>query len=341
MMQRPKVIAFLVGSPGDLMNLVSIAAVFSYPQVDGKPGYITKILSTDDDGLVQGRDGLTIGSSTPYREYVGPIDTLVVIGGESAFIEPSPDVVAWIRKHAPDARRIVAVCTGVFVLAPTGLLDGRRLTTHWHHSHRLAQLYPKFSIQKDSIFVKDGNIYSTAGVTAGIDLALSLVEEDFGHRIASSIAHTLVLYVRRSGNEDQYSTLLAQQIDVSGTPMRHLPAWAKSRLAQRLDVTALAKAVTMTPRTFARRFASYFRTTPARWIQSLRLEAACAHVVADELPLKTIAGLTGFRNEQAMRRAFLQQLDMTPKEYRERFGPSLREARRQAFEVNQTETKAA
>lgn len=322
MPHRQRVIAFLVGSPADLINLISISTVFSYPKVDGKPFYSTKILSTQSAKEVQGSGDITLSNCVPYLDFTGPIDTLVVVGGVSAFGEVSPDLIRWMRKRAPQARRLVSVCTGAFILAPTGLLDGKRVTTHWHHAAKLAQMYPKLKVDKDRIFHKDGKIYSTAGVTAGIDLALSIVEEDIGHAAVAAIAHTMVLYMRRPSHESQYSTLLAQQADVSGTRMRDLPAWAKSRLTERLDVNTLAKVVAMTPRTFARQFETHFQTTPARWVQTLRIEAACAHLTTEELPLKAIARLTGFRDEQSLRRAFTQQLVITPKEYRLRFGMS-------------------
>lgn len=320
MPQRQRIIAFLVGSPCDLINLVAISSVFSYPTISGKQAYVSKVLSTEPGDEIRSSDGLTVSNCIPYADYKGQIDILVVIGGESAFTEPSSEVVEWIKKRAAQVRRIVSVCTGAFTLAPTGLLDGKRMTTHWHHAHRLSQKYPKLLLEKDQIFVKHGKLYSTAGVTAGIDVALSIVEEDFGHKTASSIAHTLVLYLRRPGNELQYSTLLAQQADLNGTPMSELPAWTKARLNTKLNVKALAQAISMTPRTFARQFEQHFQTTPARWIQSLRVEAACAYLGGQELPVKIIASLTGFRDEKSLRRAFLQQLSMTPKEYRERFG---------------------
>jgi transcriptional regulator GlxA family with amidase domain len=321
MRHRPRVVAFLVDSPGDLINLISISSVFSYPKIDGKQMYVSRLLSLQSKGEIRGRDGLTISNCIPYSEYVGPIDILVVLGGESIFSHsPSEDVLSWIRRRATSARRVVSVCTGAFMLAPTGLFDGKRITTHWHHSARLARMYPKLLVDRDKIFIRDGKFYSTAGVTAGLDLALSIVEEDVGNEAAAVIAHTLVLYLRRPGEEKQYSTLLAQQADMTATPFRNLPAWAKSRLTERLDVSTLAQAVSMTPRTFARQFETNFRTTPARWVQSLRIEAACSYLATGDLPLKVVARLVGFRSEQSLRRAFIQQLEMTPKEYRERFG---------------------
>jgi transcriptional regulator GlxA family with amidase domain len=320
MPSRPRVIAFLVGSPGDLLNLVGIASVFAYPKVDGKPVYVTTILSAQSEREVQGYGGLTLCHCIPYKEYNGPIDTLVIIGGESAHTEPSPEVISWIRDRSTQVRRIVAVCVGAFILAPTGLLDGKRVTTHWHHAPKLAVKFPKLTVERDLIFIKDGNVFTTAGVTAGIDMALAIVEEDIGHAMVASIAHTMVLYHRRPGNEAQYSSLLAQQSDVSGTPMSDLPAWTKSHLAKKLDVNTLARVVSMTPRTFARQFELHFRSTPARWVQSLRVEAACSLLVTQNIAMKTIARLTGFRDEQSMRRAFLQQIKITPKEYRDNFG---------------------
>jgi transcriptional regulator GlxA family with amidase domain len=313
--------AFLVTSPGDLINLVAIASVFSYPRIEGKPAYAIQLLSAQSEREVRARQGLTVTPCIPYAEYTGPIDTLIVLGGdEAAYSTPSPDLIRWIRKRAAQARRLVSVCVGAFALAATGLLDGKRVTTHWHHAPKLARQFPKLTVEKDQIFIKDGKVYTTAGVTAGIDMALAIVNEDFGRKVVASIAHTLVLYVRRPGTEAQYSTLLAQQADVSGTPMSDLPAWAKTHLTHRLNINTLAKVVAMTPRTFARQFDAHFKTTPARWVQSIRIEAACAHLAAENLPLKSVARLTGFRDEKSLRRAFLNHLSMTPKEYRDRFG---------------------
>ncbi len=320
MPSRPRVIAFIVAPPVDLLNLIGIASVFSYPVVEGKPSYALKILSTSSEPEVQGMAGISVSNGVLFSEYNGPIDTLIAISGEGALGQLSPDLFRWIRKRAARVRRIASVCTGTFMLAPTGVLDGKRITTHWHHVDKLTKLYPHLRVEKDPIYIKDGNVYTTAGVTAGIDLALGFVEEDLGHEVATSIARELVLYMRRPGSEAQYSTILSQQADVSGTPMRDLPAWAMARLNQRLDVHSLAKVVAMTPRTFARQFELHFRTTPARWLQSLRVEAACGHLEAQALPVKAIARLTGFRDEQSLRRAFVQQLSMTPREYREQFG---------------------
>lgn len=311
----------MVASPFELLNLMGPASVFSNPKVNGKQQYTLKILSMQPTSEVQSVGGFTLGNACFYADYVGPIDTLIAIGGEGAMIEfHPPELIRWLRRRSAHVRRLASVCTGAFMLAAAGLLDGKRATTHWSYIDQLADRYGNLTIERDPIFVKDGKTYTTAGISAGIDLALALVEEDFGHDVAAACARHMVLFLRRPGTQAQYSTLLAQQADVSGTPMRDLPAWAKTRLTQTLDVNTLAKVVAMTPRTFARQFEIHFRSTPARWVQSLRVEAARQHLEAKELPLKAIARNTGFRDEQSLRRAFLQQLSMTPKEYRERFG---------------------
>ena len=326
MSSRPRVIAFLVASPFELLDLAGPASVFSYPKVNAKPHYVLKILSTNSDTEVQSTAGLAISNSVHFSKYNGPIDTLIAVGGEGSLRRQADDVIRWIRKRASYAHRIASVCTGAFMLAPTGVLDGRRVTTHWRYLDLLAESHKQLLIERDPIFIKDGKVYTTAGVSAGIDLALYLVEEDLGQTVAASVAREMVLFLRRPGNQPQFSTLLAQQADVTGTRLRDLPSWAKSRLGQKLDVSTLAKAVAMTPRTFARQFEQHFRTTPARWVQSLRVEAAQHLIEARELPVKAIARSVGFRDEQSMRRAFLQQLAITPKQYRERFG--VQEARR-------------
>ncbi|MFC5865350.1 GlxA family transcriptional regulator [Acidicapsa dinghuensis] len=315
---RLRVVAFIVDSPVDLLNLIGLTSVFASPRIDGKPVYSTSILSAGSEREVQGADGVASIRSIPYTEHVGPIDTMVVIGGDNTVAKMSTDVAAWIHRNLARVRRVASVGSGTFMLASTGYLDGKRVTTHWHYAEKLAKQFPRLRIEKEPIFVKDGNIYSTAGVTAGIDMALALVEEDLGHASASAIARDLLLYMRRPGHEAQQSSLLVQQSKVGGTRMRDLPAWAKTHISRPLDVGTLADVVAMAPRTFARQFESRFKTTPARWVQSLRVEAVCEHLEAHELPLKAIARLTGFRDEQALRRAFRQQRSMTPKEYRER-----------------------
>lgn len=320
MRPRSPIIAFLAASPFELLDLTGPAAVFAYPTVKDKPCYSFRILSTASGGTIKSMGGLSIGDTCRFSEYAGPIDTLIVVGGLGSIGRQSPVLLEWLRKRAPRIRRIASVCTGAFILAASGLLDGRRVATYWRYCDLFASRFKHLKVERDPIFIKDGNFYTTAGVSAGIDLALALVEEDLGHSVAATVARELVLFLRRPGSQAQYSALLAQQEEVDDKRMRDLPAWARSSLTRKLDVSTLAKVVAMSPRTFARQFQSQFGTTPAKWVQSLRVEAARQHLEGDDMPLKRIAQFTGFRDEQALRRAFIQQMSLTPKEYRERFG---------------------
>jgi transcriptional regulator GlxA family with amidase domain len=316
----PRVIAFLAASPFELLDLTGPAAVFSIPATKGKHNYSLQILSTANGNFVRSTTGVTIANTCKFSEYTGPIDTLITVGGEGSLDHQSPELLHWLRKRSSNVRRVASVCTGAFILAATGLLDGRKVTTHWRYLDLLIKRYKNLHVERDPIFIKDGKFYTTAGVSAGIDLALALVEEDLGHEVAATVARELVLFLRRPGSQTQYSILLAQQATMSDTRMRDLPAHAESHLTHKLDVNTLAAFVAMSPRTFARQFEGNFGTTPARWVRSLRVEAARQHLESRNLSLKEIARVTGFRDEQALRRAFAQQMKVTPREYRERFG---------------------
>jgi transcriptional regulator GlxA family with amidase domain len=321
MRQSTPVIAFLIASPFELLDLAGPASVFTYPMVKGKPYYSFRILSTGSGDSVTSMGDISISGACKYSEYTGPIDNLIVVGGLGSIEQqPAVELLDWLRQRSSRVRRVASVCTGAFLLAASGLLDGRRVATHWRYCDLFLSRFKKLKVERDPIFLKDGKFYTTAGVSAGIDLALALVEEDLGHSVAATIAREIVLFLRRPGSQTQYSTLLAQQEEMSDKRMRDLPAWTQNHLARKLDVTTLARVVSMSPRTFARQFQSEFGTTPARWIQSLRVETARQHLESLDMPLKRIARVTGFRDEQALRRAFIQQLSLTPKQYRERFG---------------------
>ncbi|RRA49284.1 GlxA family transcriptional regulator [Acidipila sp. EB88] len=317
--QHP-VVAFLVASPFEILDLTGPSSVFERAMVGGERHYSIKILSTGLTGTVETAGGMAIGNAARFSEHAGPIDTLIAIGGDGAVAPQPPEVYQWLRERAPYIRRITSICTGAFILAGAGLLNGRRVATHWLWCDLLQSRYKHLKVDRDPIFIKEGKFYTTAGVTAGIDLSLALVEEDLGHATAASIARILVLFLRRPGGQSQYSSLLAQQEDIDNERMRDLPAWAKAHLHQKLDVAQLAKAAAMGLRTFMRQFKAQFDMTPARWIQSIRVEAAMQHLEDRTLSIGKIARLTGFRDEQALRRAFVQQIGVTPKQYRERFG---------------------
>jgi transcriptional regulator GlxA family with amidase domain len=320
MRHRPPVIAFLVPSSFELLDFTGPASVFQIPTLKRKPYYAMKVLSTEAGGSIKTTCGITIGNVCKYSDYVEQIDTLIVTGGEGAITHQPPELLNWIRERAVYTRRIATICTGAFILAGTGLLDGRRVATHWRYCDLLKSRYKGINVERDPIFLKDGKFYSTAGVSAGIDLALALVEEDLGHSVAAKLARELVLFLRRPGGQSQYSTLLAQQEGIKNASMRDLPVWVKAHLSRKLGVESLARAVRMSSRTFVRQFKTQFDTTPARWIQRLRVEAVMQHLDNDRMPLSKIALITGFRDEQAMKRAFLRETALTPRQYRDRFG---------------------
>jgi transcriptional regulator GlxA family with amidase domain len=320
MRRRHPVIAFLVASPFEILDLTGPTSVFERATSDGGRHYSIQILSTQAGGTITTAGGMAVSNAIKFSEYVGSIDTLIAIGGEGAVARQSPELATWLRKRAAHTRRVASICTGAFLLADAGLLDGLHVATHWQWCDLLQSRYQQLKVERDPIFIKEGKFYTTAGVTAGIDLSLALVEEDLGHAVAAAIARTLVLFLRRPGGQAQYSTLLAQQEGIENVRMRDLPAWVRSHLNQKLDVDELASAAAMSPRTFVRQFKAQFNMTPARWVQSLRVEVAMQNLEDRSTSLSAIARMTGLRDEQALRRAFLQQLGVTPREYRERFG---------------------
>ena len=183
---------------------------------------------------------MAIGDTCKYSDYAGPIDTLIVSGGVGAVTPQPPELTNWLRERAAHTRRVASTCTGAFILAGAGLLDGCRVATHWQYCDLLQSRHKNLKVERDPIFIKQGKFYTTAGVTAGIDLSLALVEEDLGHAAAVAIARTMVLFLRRPGGQAQYSTLLAQQEEIEDVRMRDLPVWVKAHLNRKLDVEHLA-----------------------------------------------------------------------------------------------------
>jgi transcriptional regulator GlxA family with amidase domain len=262
--------------------------------------------------------GLGYASSGRYSSLRGSVDTLLVMGGAGVqAAADDPQLRSWLKRWAPRVRRLGSVCTGAFVLAASGLLDGRRATTHWQSCHRLATLYPKVAVDGTPIFIKDGPVYTSAGITAGIDLALAMVEEDFGATVALYIAKALVLYLRRSGGQSQFSAMLPR--DGANDRFDALRRWAGEHLARPLRVEDLAGQARMSPRHFARVFHAQTGQTPARFVERLRVEAACRRLEESRDGLKAIAAATGFGGPDSMRRSFVRRLQVTPDQYRLHF----------------------
>jgi transcriptional regulator GlxA family with amidase domain len=282
-------------------------------------GYRVNLLSTTQANAIQGMNGLILVAESCYRKHRKPIDTFVIAGGagvDAAIADPL--LISWVRATSKRVRRMASVCTGAFVLAEAGLLDGRRATTHWHWCEKLARRYPKITVESNSIYVKDGQIWTSAGVTAGMDLALAMVEEDFGATVALAVARGLVLYLRRAGGQDQHSVALEYQRS-SRQDLRELTAWAVDHLDQDLSVEALARRASMSTRNFARVFAREQGITPALWVQKLRVESARQRLEQRLDGIDAVAAQCGFSSSELMRRAFLRILKVNPSSYRARF----------------------
>jgi transcriptional regulator GlxA family with amidase domain len=247
------------------------------------------------------------------------LHTLISPGGsvgDSFRIDPA--LVAWIREAAPLARRVCSVCTGAFHLAEAGVLDGLRVTTHWDSADDLQQRYPALEVDGEPIYIRQGRIWTSAGVTAGIDLTLALVEQDLGHAAAIATARQLVMFIKRPGGQSQFSTPLASQATGAGR-FAELHAWIAGNLEADLRVENLARQANMSPRSFARLYVAETGRTPARTVELMRLEAARRALEETRLPLKRIASQSGYGEEQNLRRVFLRQLGVSPGQYRERF----------------------
>jgi transcriptional regulator GlxA family with amidase domain len=281
------------------------------------PAYRTEIVSRRR-GLLETMGGIRLGVDRTIGEVRGGVDTLLVAGGEVAGAMRDPAILAWLRRLAPRVRRLGAVCTGSFLLAEAGLLDGRRATTHWRSCDVMARRYPRVTVDPDPIFVRDGRIYTSAGVTAGMDLALALVEEDLGRALALEVARGLVLFLRRPGGQSQFSAQLSRQI-ADREPLRELQAWMADHVAADLSIGALASQVAMSPRNFARVFRREVGMTPARYVEVLRVEAARRRLEESEDGLDRVAADSGFGHPESMRRVFQKHLRVTPGAYRERF----------------------
>ncbi|MFF5785881.1 GlxA family transcriptional regulator [Streptomyces sp. NPDC012693] len=285
----------------------------------GDPAAYSLRTASLDGGPVRTHSGLRLLPDTTLAEAVadGPPHTLVVPGGEGTRT-PAPALIDWLRTHAPDAGRLVSVCTGALLLAEAGLLDGHRATTHWATCDHLARRYPEVDVDPDPIFVRDGRLSTSAGVTAGIDLALALVEEDLGRDVALTVARHLVVFLRRPGNQAQFSAQLSAQT-ARREPLRDLQQWITEHPAEDLSVEALAARVRLSPRHFARAFHAETGTPPGRYVDRVRREHARRLLEETSRGVEEVARASGYGTPEAMRRAFLKALGTSPAEYRRRF----------------------
>lgn len=244
-------------------------------------------------------------------------DTIIVAGGDDRAIRVAAadaQLLAWLRRAAAVVARVASVCSGVFVLAAAGLLDGKRATTHWSACELLARQFPMVTVDRNAIFVTDGRIWTSAGVTTGIDMSLALVAQDLGEQVADEIAARLVLYLRRPGYQSQWSDALVAQ-HTAKDPLAPAIAWARANLAK-ADPESVARRAGLSPRTFHRRCLAHLSTTPAKLLDKLRVERARDLLASRELPLKTLAASCGFSSTACMNRAFERELGMAPRAYR-------------------------
>ncbi|MEW2612161.1 GlxA family transcriptional regulator [Streptomyces sp. NPDC047880] len=272
-----------------------------------------------DGAPVRTTSGLTLVPDGSLTTAPDP-DILLVPGGTGS-LRPDPRLVAWVRERGPRAGRLVSVCTGAAVLAAAGLLDGRRATTHWAYCDRLAREHPSVTIDPDPVYVRDGHIATSAGVTAGIDLALALVEEDLGRDSALTIARHLVVFLRRPGSQAQFSAQLAAQT-AQREPLRDVQRWITDHPDADLCVETLAARARLSPRHFARAFRAETGMTPGRYVDRVRLEHARRLLEDTADGVEEIARASGYGTPEAMRRAFVRTLGTPPAEYRRRFRPA-------------------
>ena len=301
-MQR---IGFVVFPGFQVMGLAVISA-FEFANVHlGKPVYEVQLLS-ENGGTVRASMGMNV-MAEPFGET--NFDTLI-LGGGTEIAPSTPGLIEFVGKALERHRRVAATCTGAFVLAEAGLLDGRRATTHWHRARELQTRFPKVKVEEDRIFIIDGPVWTSAGMTAGIDLALAMIEKDLGADVARAVARQLVVYQRRAGGQSQFSALL--ELEPKSDRIQSALAYAKRNLDTPLTVVQLAEAAHLSPRQFSRAFRAETGQSPAKAVENLRVEAARLMMEQSRHPVDVIARQTGFADRDRMRRAFLRAFGQPP-----------------------------
>ena len=300
--------------PVQILDVAGPLEVFS-----NAPGYDVQLVSPNGERSLRTNRGLHLAGAVPFNELSGAIDTLIVAGGPGAESGVhDPELIAWLAKVAPGCRRVASICTGAFLLAEAGLLDGKNAVTHWKFCDRLELEYPKLTVRRNPIYLRDGSVYTSAGITAGIDLALALVEEDHGHSISLEIARFLVMFLVRPGGHAQYSHMLSHQAGAS-QPLRELQVWMLEHLRADLTVESLAERLGVSTRHFTRVCLRETGLNPGRFVDRMRVEAAQQVIDSSNKGLKEVADECGFSSAEAMRRAFTRVLGVTAAEYASRF----------------------
>jgi transcriptional regulator GlxA family with amidase domain len=314
---RPVVLVLFPGLQG--LDLMGPGEVFGTAnRLSGRSEY-RLVVAAVEAGPVATASGIGVVADTALADVRGPVDTLMVVGGEGTYEAVGDDeLVAQVRRLAGRARRVTSVCSGAFVLAQAGLLEGRRATTHWSACDLLAQAFPGVTVEADPIFVRDGHVTTSAGVTAGMDMALALVEEDLGRDLALAVARQLVMFLRRPANQSQFSAQLAAQL-AERDGLRDAQRHVLDHPDQDCSVAALARVALMSERHFARCFTEEVGVTPARYVERVRVETARRLLEETDQGVEAVAVLAGFGTAETMRRTFLRVLRTNPSDYRSRF----------------------
>jgi transcriptional regulator GlxA family with amidase domain len=317
---EPRPIAIVVPASAQSLDVSGPLDAFleANRQSSGKARYDVRLVALSADHTVKA-GGMSLVADTSIFDDDRAIDTLLVAGTPDygqAF--SSGDLHTWLRRRAPEARRFGSVCTGAFFLGAAGLLDGLKATTHWQHAAELAERFPAAKVMPDQIYVEDGSLYTSAGVTAGIDLALKLIEDDHGRELALMVARRLVVFLKRPGGQSQFSAHLAAQMATEGR-IQAVQHWILDHLSLDLTLTALAERAAMSVRNFTRVFQSETGITPADFVEMARVDAARRLLEDTDTPLQRVASSCGFASPDTMRRAFLRRIAAGPSEYRERF----------------------
>jgi transcriptional regulator GlxA family with amidase domain len=316
MPRRVVIVALPEVQPLDVTGPAEVLASAASVAGGDDPAYTIEVVAPGG-APIPTDSGYAIAPAGALEAVRAPIDTLLVAGGAGAR-HASAETVARVRRLAARADRVASVCTGAYVLAAAGLLDGRRATTHWSWCDDLQRRHPAVTVERDPIFVVDGPVRTSAGVTAGMDLALALVEEDLGPRVALEVARWLVVFVKRPGGQAQFSAQLAGQ-SADRAPLRELQAWIADHLDADLSVPALAARACMSERHFARAFKAETGMTPAVYVESLRVERARLALESGAAPIDAVAERCGFGTVETLRRAFARRLGVSPAAYRNRF----------------------
>ena len=319
----PKKIVMLSVPPAHGVDVIGPLEAFGIAsrmleESTGHRGYDTELVTNAEDLELATSSGVSFLAHRHYREVRGKVDTILIAGGAGTRGPRDPELLAWLRRMEKQARRTCSICTGAFLLADAGLLDGKRATTHWKFVESFARKYPAVSWDPNPIFVQDGNVYTSAGISAGMDLSLALIEEDHGSALALEVARHMVIFLRRPGSQAQFSVALAAQA-AERKSLQELQVWIVENLAKNLSVEALAERAAMSSRNFARVFARELGNTPAHYVEQVRVEAARAQLASTDDSIDQIASRCGFSSAELLRRCFVRHFKVAPSQYRKHF----------------------